>query len=487
MVGTLAAPALMCAAARRPNILYIMTDDHAWNEMGCAGNRIIRTPNLDRLAKEGVRFDNCFCTNSLCAPSRATCLTGTYSHVNGVMGNSEAKDAPPEYMRREIPTYPELLKKAGYKTAMIGKWHLSDQPRGFDFYNILPGQGVYMDPEFIENGRRKQRKGYVSDLITDDAVAFLESAGEGPWLLVYQHKGPHRPFTPAPRHARLFDDIQVPHPPTYNDDYGTRKLAAEARDMRFDQSLAGDYPDLPAGIAPEARRDWIFQRFVKDHYRTMVGVDENIGRVLNYLDRRKLAEDTLVIYTTDNGFFLGDHGWYDKRFMYEPALRLPLLVRYPRAVRGGQVESRFALNIDYAPTILDFAGVRAPANMQGRSLRPLLEGHEPRGWRASMLYTYYENSWTLAGKGKEALSDPTFQYFTAHRVSPHRGVRTERYKLIDYYMENGYRELFDLEKDPNELRNVWAEADYSKVRGDLERELKRLMSQFGMGLAVAVG
>jgi arylsulfatase A-like enzyme len=477
-VGALAAPAFLRGAGARPNILYIMTDDHAFGEMGCAGNKIVRTPNLDRLAAEGVRFNNCFCTNSLCAPSRATCLTGTYSHINGVMGNSEAKDAPPEYMRREIPTYPELLKKGGYKTAMIGKWHLSDEPRGFDFYNILPGQGVYMDPEFIENGVRKKRKGYVSDLITDDALAFLEGAGTGPWLLVYQHKGPHRPFTPAPRHARLFDDIQIPHPSTYYDNYATRRLAAEAKDMRFEESLAGDYPDLPKGLAGEAKREWIFQRFVKDHYRTMAGVDENIGRVLDYLDRKKLAQDTLVIYTTDNGFYLGEHGWYDKRFMYEPSLRLPLLVRYPREARPGRVETRFALNIDYAPTILDIADVTAPSTMQGRSLVPLLASDAVRGWRTSMLYTYYENSWTLAGKGREALSDPTFQYFTAHRVSPHRGVRTSRYKLIDYYSEGGYHELFDLEKDPDELRNVYGDPSYSKVRSDLELELTRLAREF---------
>ncbi len=378
------------------------------------------------------------------------------------MGNSEAKDAPPEYMRREIPTYPELLKKAGYKTAMIGKWHLSDEPRGFDFYNILPGQGVYMDPEFIENGKRKKRKGYVSDLITDDALAFLEGTGDGPWLLAYQHKGPHRPFTPAPTPRPPVRRYSDPHPITYDDNYATRKLAGEAKDMRFDGSLASDYPDLPKGLSPEARKDWIYQRFVKDHYRAMAGVDENIGRVLDYLDRKKLAQDTLVIYTTDNGFFLGEHGWYDKRFMYEPALRLPLLVRYPRGAHAGRVESRFALNIDYAPTMLDIAGVAAPGSMQGRSLRPLLEGQAPGDWRTSMLYTYYENSWTLAGKGREALSDPTFQYFTAHRVSPHRGVRTEKHKLIDYYSENGYRELFDLEKDPHELRNVYHDASYRK-------------------------
>jgi arylsulfatase A-like enzyme len=394
------------------------------------------------------------------------------------MGNSEAKDAPPEYMRREIPTYPELLQKAGYKTAMIGKWHLADTPRGFDFYNILPGQGVYTDPEFIENGKRKQRKGYVTDLITDDALAFLEGAGEGPWALVYQHKGPHRPFTPAPRHARLFDEIRFPHPATYDDDYATRKLAGEARDMRFEESLAADYPELPKGLSHEARKDWIFQRFVKDHYRAVVSVDESIGRVLDYLDRRKLAQDTLVIYTTDNGFFLGEHGWYDKRFMYEPSLRLPLLIRFPRGAVAGRVEARFALNIDYAPTLLDMAGVAAPATMQGRSLRPLLEGHAPRDWRTSMLYTYYENSWTLAGKGREALSDPSFQYFTAHRVSPHRGVRTERYKLIDYYKEDGYKELFDLEKDPNELRNVYGQAGYAAVQAELVKELARLRVEY---------
>ncbi len=339
--------------------------------------------------------------------------------------------------------------------------------------------------------------------------------------------------------------------------------------MRFDESLAPDYPDLPKGLSPEAHKDWIFQRFVKDHYRAMAGVDENIGRVLDYLDRRKLAQDTLVIYTTDNGFFLGEHGWYDKRFMYEPAvlivsryhqscpepvsaienglmiidaaivmvedpvadvldspsanhmvqvldyldrkklaqdtlviyttdngfflgehgwydkrfmyepaLRLPLLVRYPRASHAGRVESRFALNIDYAPTMLDIAGVPTPSTMQGRSLRPLLEGVAPRDWRTSMFYTYYENSWTLAGKGREALSDPSFQYFTAHRVSPHRGVRTTRHKLIDYYMENGYRELFDLEQDPHELKNVYGDASYAMVQGELEKELMRLRAEF---------
>ena len=466
------------AATRRPNILYVMTDDHTAGQMSCAGNPILRTPNLDRLAREGVRFTNAFCTNSLCAPGRATCLTGTYSHINGVRGNSEAKDAPPEYMRTDVATHPELLHEAGYKTAVIGKWHLNDKPRGFDYSYILPGQGLYEDPDFIENGARTKAKGYVSDVITDRALRWLEDAGAGPWLLVYQHKAPHRPFQPPARLRNLFADIDLPYPKTFDDDYATRQLAAEAKDMRFDISLAGDYPDLPKQLPPVERKRWLYQRFVKDYYRATVGVDENLGRVLDYLDRKKLTDDTLVMYTSDNGFFLGDHGWYDKRFMYEPSLRLPLLVRYPRMVRAGHVEPRMALNIDYAPTLLEYAGVRAPASMQGRSLRPLLERKAPRDWRRSMLYTYYEDSWKLEGKGREAMSDPTFAYFTAHRVSPHRGVRTESHKLIDYYQENGYRELFDLERDPDELRNVHGRAEYAKVQGELEREWGACGSSF---------
>jgi arylsulfatase A-like enzyme len=232
---------------------------------------------------------------------------------------------------------------------------------------------------------------------------------------------------------------------------------------------------LPKGLPPDAKKRWIYQRFVKDHYRATVGVDENLGRVLDLLDKRKLADDTIVIYTSDNGFFLGEHGWYDKRFMYEPSLRIPLLVRYPRWGRTGRVDSHFVNNTDFASTLLDLAGVPAPAQMQGRSLRPLLEGTAPRDWRKSHYYAYYENSWaTLAGKGREALSDPTFAYFTPHRVPPHRGVRTERYKLIDYHGEGDYRELFDLEKDPHELRNVYGNPEYAKAASSLEAELARL-------------
>ena len=477
-VAALAAGA--CSRApRRPNILFVMSDDHAVGQMGCYGNSILSTPNFDRLAREGVRFANQFVTNSLCAPSRASVLTGCYSHINGVRGNSEAKDAI-ETLDPGIRTYPELLQKAGYRTGIVGKWHLSQDPRGFDYWCVLPGQGVYFDPEFIDNGKRRKISGYATDITTDLALDFLKSAGSGPFLLVYQHKAPHRPFKPAPRHQHLFENIELPYPATFDDDYATRRIAKEAEDMRFDISLEPDYKnEIPKGLSGAEKKKWIYQRFVKDHYRAVAGVDENLGRVLKHLDDTGLARDTLILYTSDNGFFLGEHGWYDKRFMYEPSLRVPLLARYPRGGAAGRIESSMTLNIDIAPTILDFAGIEIPSYMQGRSLRPLIEGNPPADWRKSVYYTYYENSWAeLHGKGKEAVSDPSFQYLTPHRVPPHRGVRTGRYKLIDYYGEGSYRELFDLEKDPNELRNVYSDPAYAEAARQTWDELRRLKEHY---------
>ncbi|HLJ14328.1 MAG TPA: sulfatase/phosphatase domain-containing protein, partial [Bryobacteraceae bacterium] len=307
-------------------------------------------------------------------------------------GNSEAPGSI-EKINPALPTYPRLLQKAGYRTGAVGKWHLQTDPVGFDYSCILPGQGVYFDPEFIENGTRRKIPGYVTDITTDLALNFLAKNGSEPFCLLYSHKAPHRPFKPAPQHAKLFDEIELPYPETYSDDYATRKIAREAVDMRFDISLAGDYPDLPKNLSPAERKKWLFQRFVKDHHRAVYGVDENLGRVLRYLDQRNLAQDTLILYTTDNGFFLGDHGWYDKRFMYEPSLRLPLLIRYPRRGVAGKVSSEMVLNIDFAPTILDFAGIPIPNVMQGRSLRPLIEGASPQDWRRSIYYEYFENSW----------------------------------------------------------------------------------------------
>ena len=463
---------------RRPNILYIMTDDHVPAAMSCYGNRILRTPNMDRLAAEGFRFNNCFVTNSLCAPGRASVLTGCFSNIHHIYGNSEGRDAI-EKMTPGIPTYPKLLQQAGYRTGIVGKWHLSDDPIGFDYWCVLPGQGVYFNPDLIEMGARKKFQGYATDVTTDLALTFLKSASAArPWLLVYQHKAPHRPFQPAPRHAGMFSDIELPYPETFNDNYDTRRLAKEAEDMRFDISLADDYKDLPRKLSAEERKKWIFQRFVKDYYRAVYGVDENLARVLKYLDDTTQAQDTLILYSSDNGFFLGEHGWYDKRFMYEPSLRVPLLVRYPRLAAAGKVMDQMVQNIDFAPTMLDFAGVPIPESMQGRSLRPLLEGKTPQDWRRSVYYAYFENSWTLRGKGKEAMSDPSFQYFTPHRVSPHRGVRTDRYKLIEYYSEGDYWELFDLKEDPNELKNLYGKPQAGQLTAELKQELGRLRAQY---------
>ena len=464
---------------RRPNIIYIMTDDQTVNQMSCYGNPILKTPNMDRIANEGIRFNNCFCTNSLCAPSRASVLTGCYSNINGIQGNSE-RAGEVEHLNPDLPTFPELLHQAGYYTALIGKYHLHDEPAGFDEWRTLIGQGKYFDADFIENGVKTKSEGYVTDVITDKAMYFLERVDKSrPFCLVYQHKGPHRPFTPAPRHAHLWDDIEFPYPETYNDDYATRKVAGLARDMKFENSLAGDYENLPENLSPGEKKNWIFQRFVKDSYRATVGIDENLGRVLEYLDTHNLTEDTIIIYTTDNGFFYGEHGWYDKRFMYEPSLRLPLVIRYPGLGSPGQICDEMVLNVDFAPTILDIAGVPVPETMHGRSLKPLLEGKSSDDWRKSVYYSYYENTWSLLGFKQEDLAYPDFKYFTAHRVGPHHGVRTDRYKLIEYYSEGDYRELFDLENDPNELKNLYGEPGYEDITRELKEELQRLQKLYG--------
>lgn len=465
----------------KPNILFVMTDDQQYNEMSCAGHPILKTPNMDRLAEGGARFANAFCTNSLCAPGRATVLTGCLSHVHGIRGNSEKADSV-ETFNPNLPTFPQLLQQNGYRTALMGKWHIRQDPRGFDEWKILPGQGVYEDPEFIHEGDKRQERGHATDITTDFALDFLRknSGGPEPWCLVYQHKAPHRPFTPPERFATMFDDIDWPKPPTYDDDYATRRIAKEAEDMRFEVSLEGDYADeMPKGLSAAAKKDWIFNRFVKDHHRGTYAVDENLGRVLDYLDQTEQAEDTLIIYTTDNGFFLGEHGWYDKRFMYEPALRIPLLVRYPRRFAGGQVPEGFAMNIDFAPTILEAAGIEIPEQMQGKSLVPLLEGEKPPNWRQEAYYSYYENSWAFREMNKDQMTDPSFQFWTAHRVGPNRGIRTDRYKLIEYYTEGPYWELFDLQEDPIELRNVYDDPAYAALVTELTDRLRQTQASYG--------
>ena len=476
LLASLGVGAACSRGTRFPNILFVMTDDHAAGHIGCYGNKLVKTPHIDRLAREGTRFVNAFVTNSLCAPSRATVLTGCYSHLHGVRGNSEMKGQE-EHLDKQMLTYPRILQSVGYRTGIVGKWHLSDDPVGFDTWRVLPGQGVYFDPEFIENGKKKKYTGYATDITTDMALEFLKQPSDKPWCLVYQHKAPHRPFLPPPRFAHLYDDVEIPLPPTFDDDYKTRKVAGEAEDMRFDVSIASDYKDLPAGLTGTAKKRWLYQRFVKDYYGAIAAVDENLGRVLGYLDEQKLTDSTLIIYTSDNGFFVGDHGWYDKRFMYEPSLRVPLIVRAP-GERKPAVTEAMAVNIDIAPTIIDYAGLPPAPWMQGRSLKPVVSGTVPADWRKSVYYSYYENSWQLSGKGLEARSDPSFAFFTPHRIGPHRGVRTATHKLIHYYAEGDVWELFDLRKDPEELTNLYGTAGMEATTASLKAELERLRTEY---------
>jgi arylsulfatase A-like enzyme len=454
------APARESAEAR-PNIIFIMSDDHAAHALSCYGSRINQTPNLDRLAREGIRLTNCFCTNGICAPSRATILTGKYSHLNGVKDNRDLFDA-------EQVTFPKLLRQAGYETAMIGKWHLKSDPTGFDYWNILPGQGEYHDPEMIELGERKKLTGYVTDIITDLSIDWIKSRkGDQPFLLLCHHKAPHRNWQPDEKHAHMYEDVDISEPETFNDDYATRCDAARHQAMTIEHHFyeSDTKGPPPEGLEGQALKKWKYERFIKDYLRCVASVDDNVGRLLDYLEESGLADNTIVVYTSDQGFFLGDHGWYDKRFMYEEALRMPLLVRYPREIKPGSVSDAIVTNLDFAPTFLDYAGVTAPTDMQGVSMRPVLAGHTPSDWRRSMYYRYYE----YGDEGKGGW----------HRVRPHYGVRTQRYKLIHFHDDEiDAWELFDLRNDPHELKNVYDDASYVGVVDRLKAELKRLRIQY---------
>ncbi len=434
----------------KPNVIWIMSDDHAVHATSAYGSKLMPTPNLDRLATEGVRFQNAFCTNSLCAPSRATLLTGKFSHKNGHLDNRTKFDGSQQ-------TFPKLLQKAGYRTGAIGKWHLQSDPTGFDYWNVLPGQGLYYDPVFIEMGEKKKVPGYATDVITDYALKFVKESAGKPFFLFCGHKAPHRRWEPGPKYKSRFEGQDLPEPPTYNDDYSHRSSSAEHAEMRV--AVMPDWvKEQPAGMTDEQRKKWNYQRFIKDYLRCIASVDESVGRILQALDESGLAANTVVAYTSDNGFFLGDHGWYDKRFMYEESLRLPLMVRYPGVAQRGHVEERFVTNVDFAPTILDVAGVPVPADMQGRSFVPLLKKQKVSGWPTSAYYHYYE-------------------YPDGHRVRPHYGVRTDRYKLIHFPTVNEW-EMFDLKADPRELRSVYDDPKYLDVQGKMKAELERLRKQY---------
>ncbi|MSR63457.1 MAG: DUF4976 domain-containing protein [Planctomycetes bacterium] len=466
----------------RPNILFIMSDDHAQAALSCYGSKLNSTPNLDRLAREGLRFENAFVTNSICTPGRATVLTGKYGHRNGV----------PVFNRFDgsQPTVAKMLQASGYYTRMIGKWHLGSDPTGFDAWTILPGQGVYMDPSFLTPAGRIETSGYVTDVITDMGLEFLRTRPQDkPFFLMLHHKAPHREWTPDAKNRERFRDQDFAEPATFHDDYATRPAALPENRQTVAHDLTRRDLKLvaPAELDAEARRAWLdvepeeveitrpdgikatlrgeelahwkYQRFMQDYLACVQGVDDGVGRILDYLDQSGLARTTVVFYTSDNGFFLGEHGLYDKRFMYEPSLRVPLLVRGPGVAKPGTVVSQFTLNIDYAPTFLALAGAGIPAEIQGRSLLPLLSGEPPADWRTSFYYRYYH--------------DPG-----DHDTRAHYGLRTLSHKLIYYWKMDAW-ELFDLRADPDEVLNLAGDPAQRETLESLRAELLRAKQAVG--------
>jgi arylsulfatase A-like enzyme len=465
---------------QRPNIVFIFSDDHAYQAISAYGDnrKLLDTPNIDRIGRDGVRFDRCLVPNSICGPSRATILTGKYSHLNGFYNNTNSR------FDGSQQTFPKLLQAAGYQTAIVGKWHLVSDPTGFDYWHILPGQGVYYNPPMIKNGQQVKHDGYTTDIITDLSLDWLKSRDKSkPFLLMSQHKAPHREWAPPLRHLGHDNDRKYPEPETLFDDYsGGRGLAWRDQDMTLEKTFTDLDAKLatPRQLSPEQRKQWDayyeprneafrqanptgkelvrwrYNRYMHDYLGCVKAVDESVGRLLEYLDREGLAENTIVIYSSDQGFFLGEHGWFDKRWILEESLRTPLLARWPGVTKPGSVNRDIVSILDFAQTFLDLAGLRQPDDMQGRSLVPILKGQTPADWRKSFYYHYYE-------------------YPVPHRVRPHEGVVTARYKLVHYYKPDlDEWELYDREKDPQEVKNFYANTAYAAALKELRTELDRL-------------
>ena len=463
--------------AGRPNIIYIMTDDHAAHAIGAYGSRVNKTPHIDRLAREGALLTSVFATNSICTPSRAAILTGQYSHVNGVTMFNRFDSSR--------MTVARLLQQGGYYTGMIGKWHLGSDPAGFNRWEILPGQGAYRDPVFYTATEEKSYPGrYATDVITDLALEFVDKRPrDKPFFLMMHHKAPHRPWEPSDAHAAHFAAERIPEPVTFWDTYATRTDALHENQQRVAADLTNRDLKLtpPAGLGAEDRAKWLaikpdsvtivrdgksvtltgealvrwkYQRYMQDYLATVQSVDDSVGRVLALLDRSGLSRNTMVVYTSDQGFFLGDHGLFDKRFMYEESIRMPFLVRWPARIKPGTRSDALALNIDFAPTFLEVAGLPMSADIQGRSLLAALRGRTPVDWRTSMYYRYYH--------------DPG-----DHNTRAHYGVRTRTHKLI-YFWKKDQWELFDLVNDPFELHNLYGEPGQEALAAALKLELARL-------------
>lgn len=489
---------------QRPNIVFVFSDDHSPQAIGAYDGwlkELDPTPNIDRLASQGVLFKNSFCTNSICGPSRAVILTGKHSHLNGFKFNGDKFDAS-QWI------FPRAMQQAGYQTAMVGKWHLGCTPQGFDFWQVLPGQGRYYNPVFRTPAGKVTIEGHVSKIVTDLAVDWLDKRdSDKPFLLMCQHKAPHRNWMPAPEHLNLYDEVTIPEPPTLLDkleDNASPALKSEMsirNHMRLNSDLffglqpqkrdqgeaaTGAAVDLSgirnlknmtaeqiaawhqafdaeneafhqANLTGDALVRTKHQRYVKNYLRVIRGVDDSVGRLMAYLDEQGLADNTIVIYSSDQGFYLGEHGWYDKRWMYEESLAMPLIVRWPGVARAGKVVESMVQNLDYAPTFLEIAGAQPPDDLQGRSLKPLLAEAPPADWRRSLYYHYHE-------------------YPAVHSVARHNGVRTERHKLIHFYQTDEW-ELYDLQSDPHELSNQYGKRGTEGVTAELKAELRRLTEE----------
>lgn len=489
---------LMGLSQTRPNIVFIFSDDHAYQAIGAYGNRYAKTPNIDRIAREGALLKNNLVTNSICGPSRATLLTGKYSHMNGYPRNDRTRFDITQTL------FPKELQKGGYQTAWVGKMHLNSLPEGFDFWRILPGQGRYYNPQFIgQPNDTTSHEGYVTDLITDFSLDWIGKRNASkPFFIIIGHKATHREWSPDLQDLGAYDQVEFPLPANFHDQYEGREAAArqdmsieKSMNLRNDLKVHVDYDNnglyrhlTPAqkevfrtyfeGVTKDfdekrpggrALAEWKYQRYLKDYFSTANSLDRNIGKVLDYLDKTGLAKNTVVIYASDQGFYLGEHGWFDKRFMYEESLKTPFVIRYPGVIRPGTKIDQLISNIDWAPTMLDIAGVKIPADMQGKSFVPLLsakmEGKVP--WRKSAYYHYYE------------FPEP-------HHVYPHFGVRTARYKLMKFYGGIDSWELYDLNTDPTEQRNLYGIKGHERIVTLLKAELKQLIIAYKDDQALAL-
>ncbi|HAQ18969.1 MAG TPA: sulfatase [Prolixibacteraceae bacterium] len=492
--GVLPVTAGQATKQTRPNIVFIMSDDHAYQAISAYGHGLNQTPNIDRIASQGAIFNKGYCTNSICAPSRAVMLTGKFSHLNGKIDNRGAFDWNQQ-------NFAKILQQNGYQTAMIGKIHLDGTPQGFDYWNVLPGQGQYYNPDFIENGVKKRFPGYVTTLTTEFALNWLDKGRDKskPFCLLYHQKAPHRNWLPEEKYLDLYEDREFPFPETFFDDFQGRGTAAHKQEMGIvpimtwghDMKFENDpYTGEPTNFMGDINRmdefqraiwrkaynprnelfirnkpegkdlaKWKYQRYLRDYLKCIKSVDDGVGQMLDYLDQNGLTENTIVIYTSDQGFYLGEHGWFDKRFMYEESFRTPILMRFPMEIKPGTVVDQLVQNLDFAPTFLDYAGVEVPTDMQGMSFRKVVKGEKGK-WRDAIYYQYYE-------------------YPAEHMVKRHYGVRTDRYKLIHFYYDVDEWEMYDLEKDPHEMKSIYGDPAYASVQKNLHKRLTELRAQYG--------